>query len=270
MVEGRHQQDDGPGPDPVDERAAQSLADALVEAGGSAWALTGAGMSTESGLPDYRGAAGMWRNRRFEAVASVEALRDEPVEFWDFYRMRLDSLDGSVPNAGHVALARLERAGLIQRVVTQNVDGLHGAAGSRAVLELHGSLREARCRTCGSTWPMDEARRRWIDAADGVPTCDCGDVLGPGVVLFGEALPPAIDEAFELAHGARLALALGTSLAVFPAAHLPIATVERGGKVAIVNRGSTGFDDIASVRIDATLGPLLERVADLALGTASA
>jgi NAD-dependent deacetylase len=231
-----------------------------------AWVLTGAGMSTESGLPDYRGPSGMWRNRRFEELASIEAMREEPAEFWDFYRMRLDHLGAAEPNAAHHALARLQQAGAIDRVVTQNVDGLHQAAGSDGVLELHGSLRVARCRSCGIELPIEEARERWAADTDAVPHCDCGAVLGPGVVLFGEALPLAIDTAFELAERGDVALALGTSLEVFPAAHLPLITAERGGRLGIVTKGATQFDELASVRIDARLGDVLPRVADTLLG----
>ena len=238
----------------------------LVATAGRTWVLTGAGISTESGLPDYRGPSGMWRNRSFAELASIEALRREPVEFWDFYRMRLDHLGAAEPNAAHRAIARLEAAGAIERVVTQNVDGLHQLAGSRDVLELHGSLRVARCRSCGIELPIDEARARWADDPEALPRCDCGVVLGPGVVLFGEALPLAIETAFELAEQADVVLALGTSLEVFPAAHLPLVTIERGGRLAIVTQGETQFDQLASVRIDARLGEVLPAVADVVLG----
>ncbi|MCW2921469.1 MAG: Silent information regulator protein Sir2 [Thermoleophilia bacterium] len=242
----------------------------LLDGADGAWVLTGAGMSTESGLPDYRGPSGVWKNRSFAELASIEAMRREPREFWDFYRMRLDHLGDARPNAAHEALARMERAGIVERVVTQNVDGLHQLAGSEGVLELHGSLRVARCRSCGVELPIEEARERWSTAVDAVPRCDCGEVLGPGVVLFGEALPLAIETAFELAGRTTVALALGTSLEVFPAAHLPLVTVERGGLLGIVTQGSTQFDDLAAVRIDARLGRVLPAVADELLGSASA
>jgi NAD-dependent deacetylase len=193
-------------------------------------------------------------------------MRNEPVEFWDFYRMRLDGLGDARPNAGHRALARLQDAGVLEAVVTQNVDGLHQAAGSDGVLELHGSLRVARCRSCGAELPIEQARELWAAAEDSVPRCTCGAVLGPGVVLFGEPLPLAIESAFDLAERADVALALGTSLEVFPAAHLPLATVERGGRLAIVTRGRTQFDQLADVRIDARLGDVLPRAVDLLLG----
>lgn len=231
-----------------------------------AWVLTGAGISTESGLPDYRGASGLWKQRRFEELASIEALRDEPAEFWNFYRMRLDHLDAASPNPAHHALAQLQEHGVIERVVTQNVDGLHAAAGSEGVLELHGSLREARCRSCGFACDMPDARDRWAQDANGIPYCNCGAVLGPGVVLFGEPLPLAAERAFQLAERSDTVLALGTSLQVFPAAHLPIVTVERGGRLGIVNQGTTDFDALAHVRIDARLGEVLPEVAHRLLG----
>lgn len=247
--------------------AAEQLARLLAEARGT-WVLTGAGMSTESGLPDYRGTSGLWRNRRFEELASIESLRAEPAAFWEFYRLRLDHLGDAAPNAGHRALARLQDAGVVERVVTQNVDGLHQAAGSEQVLELHGSLREARCRSCGLELPIEAARERWAADEESVPRCDCGEVLGPGVVLFGEPLPLAIETAFEVAGQCELVLALGTSLGVFPAAHLPLVTVERGGRLAIVTQGGTQFDELAALTIDSRIGAVLPLAADLLLGPA--
>ena len=182
--------------------------------------------------------------------------------------MRLDGLAEAAPNPGHVALARLQQAGVIERIVTQNVDGLHQIAGSEDVLELHGSLRIGRCRSCGVEVPMQDVRERWASSAESIPWCACGEVLGPGVVLFGEVLPLAIEHAFALAESTDVVLALGTSLAVFPAAHLPLVTVERGGKMGIVCRGGTEFDSIAAVRINASLGHVLPHVADALLGSA--
>jgi Sir2 family len=163
----------------IDDDKLRTLAD-LIPASKRMVVLTGAGMSTESGLPDYRGAEGLWKNRRFEELADIETFRREPVEFWEFYRQRLAVLDGAQPNPGHLALAALERAGLVERVITQNIDGLHTAAGSKDVLEVHGSLRESICLACGARYPPTETEQRADAAADGVPRCDCGPVLKPG------------------------------------------------------------------------------------------
>lgn len=233
----------------------------LIAAARRAWVLTGAGISTESGLPDYRGPAGMWRNRRFEELASIEALRDEPAEFWEFYRMRLDVLGSAEPGAAHRAVAALERAGVVQQVATQNVDGLHQAAGSTRVLELHGSLRIARCRSCNAQVDTSELPLRWGLDPDRVPRCDCGAVLGPDVVLFGEMLPPAIDDAFTLAGSSDLAIVLGSSLEVGPVNMLPAATVQAGGRLLIVNLGPTMLDDVADLKIEGRLGEVLPALA---------
>ncbi len=250
---------------PPTEAARAADLDALaarVRAARCAVALTGAGMSTESGLPDYRGVGGLWRNRRFEELASIAAFRREPAEFWAFYRERLAALAGARPNAGHRALAALERAGLLRRVITQNVDGLHRGAGSEP-LEVHGSLAAAECLGCRRRVPAAEAERRSAAAPDGIPRCDAPEhgagapPLKPAVVLFGEMLPPAMDEALELLAGCDLLLVLGSSLAVHPVAGVAAMVHERGGAVAIVNRGETGADALAAVRIDAPLGETL-------------
>lgn len=236
------------------------LARRMREAGTVA-ALTGAGISTGSGLPDYRGDQGLWRNRRFEELASIEMFSREPVEFWEFYRMRLAGLRHARPNAGHDALAALEQAGVIERVITQNVDGLHEVAGSRP-LEVHGSLRHAECLRCGDRIDIDETERRADAAHDGVPRCEpCGDPLKPCVVLFGEMLPPAIDEAWRLAERCDLLLVCGSSLAVQPVGALPYVTSAHGGAVAVVNIGETAADGFADIRIDAELSPVLSELA---------
>ncbi len=220
--------------------------------------LSGAGMSTSSGLPDYRGPRGLWRNRRFEELASIEMWRREPEEFWEFYRMRLDALRHATPNAGHRALAALERAGLIDCVVTQNVDGLHRQAGS-TTLEVHGSLADAQCLACGSRVPMDAALTQAGEAI--VPMCPCGAAYKPGVVLFGEMLPQCIDEAFARAQTCTAMLVLGTSLQVQPVASMVSVAAQQGATIAIINQGTTDADGIADIRIT---GELAETLANLA------
>jgi NAD-dependent deacetylase len=222
--------------------------------------LTGAGVSTESGIPDFRSATGIWRDVDPADVASVRAFRRDPARVWAFYRERLLGLRGASPNAAHHALAELERLGLCRAIVTQNVDGLHTRAGSSDVLELHGSLRSAECVGCRRREPTEAVLEQLDEVA--VPSCQrCGYVLKPGVVLFGEALPAeTFERAFELARGAGLVLVVGSSLEVWPVAGLPL----EASRFAIVNRGPTALDDRAILKVDAaagaTLTELLERI----------
>ena len=161
--------------------------------------LTGAGISTESGIPDFRSATGIWRDVDPFEVASIDAFRRDPERVWSFYRTRIHSLLEAQPNAGHRALAELERRGLVQAVVTQNIDTLHTRAGSREVIEVHGSIRVAECLSCA----LEPGHRRRARAARErpAPLCtQCGEILKPGVTLFGELLPTA---AIERATAAR-------------------------------------------------------------------
>ena len=184
--------------------------------------LTGAGISTESGIPDFRSAGGIWVQYDPAEVASIDAFRRDPVRVWEFYALRLDVLAQAEPNDGHRALAALEERGWISAVVTQNVDGLHQRAGSREVVEVHGSLREAECIHCGVSVPMKDAV-----ASLPLPPCpECGEVLKPGVVMFGELLPAeAMERATELAREAGLLLVVGSELEVYPVAGLPEETM---------------------------------------------
>jgi NAD-dependent deacetylase len=228
----------------------------LVRGARHALVLSGAGVSTESGLPDYRGSNGLWRNRRFEELAHIETWRHEPEAFWTFYRERIDVLARAQPNAGHRAIAELERQGYLARVLTQNVDGLHRAAGSDP-LELHGTLAEVECLACGFRGPTALAAGQLSDGA-AVPRCPaCEAPLKPAVTLFGELLPPALGEAeLELAH-CDLLLCCGSTLQVYPVAGFPFDVDRRGGAVAVVNIGPTGADHVATVRIDAHTGEAL-------------
>jgi len=219
--------------------------------------LTGAGVSTESGIPDFRSRDGIWARYDPMEYATIDAFRAAPAKVWDFYGMRLAALAEAEPNAGHRALADLERRGWIDAVVTQNVDGLHARAGSRQVVEVHGSIRTASCATCGTTVPSEEAL-----ATLPLPTCPRGHVLKPDVVLFGELLPQAaIDRAIRFAAEARLLLVVGSTLEVYPVAGLPLETTSAGGALAIINRGATQFDGDAEVCIDAGAGETLAALA---------
>jgi NAD-dependent deacetylase len=244
---------------------------ALVREAQPCVVLTGAGVSTESGIPDFRSPEGIWA--RFDPLeyGSIETFRRDPEKVWSFYAPRFASLTAAEPNPAHRALARLEEAGLVRAVVTQNIDTLHERAGSRDVVEVHGSIRTSSCPRCGARRSLAEVLPLVASGA-GVPRCDaCGAVLKPDVVFFGEMLPVAeIERAFELAREAALLLVVGSSLEVHPVAGLPLETVEAGGRLAIVNRGSTPFDDRATVRLDASAGETLHGVAEALLGSGGA
>ena len=194
--------------------------------------LTGAGITTESGIPDFRSAGGIWERYDPAEVAHIDAFRRDPARVWEFYALRLDALARAEPNDGHRALAELEERGWIRAMMTQNVDGLHQRAGSRDVVEVHGSLREAECVRCRVRVPMEDAV-----ASLPLPPCpECGEVLKPGVVMFGELLPAdAIERAQALAAKTDLLLVVGSALEVYPVAELP---ARRSGRAAC-SRSST-------------------------------
>jgi NAD-dependent deacetylase len=230
----------------------------LLEARGPCVVLTGAGISTESGIPDFRSPSGIWAQYDPMEYATIDAFLD-PVKVWDFYGKRLALLAEAQPNDGHRALAELEERGWVPAVVTQNIDRLHERAGSRALVEVHGSIRTSSCLDCGTIVPFAD-----VVALLPVPACPaCGRILKPDVVMFGELLPEAaIARATKLAAGAGVLLVVGSSLEVYPVAGLPLETLAAGGALAIVNRGSTPFDARASVTIDGGAGDTLRALAD--------
>jgi NAD-dependent deacetylase len=237
--------------------AARELA-ALIRRRQPCVALTGAGVSTESGIPDFRSPTGIWTQFDPLEYASLGAFRRDPEKVWRFYAPRFSMLTEAEPNAAHRALAELERRGLLRAVVTQNIDLLHERAGSRDVIEVHGSIRTSTCPACRTTYELAEVLPL-LEAGAGAPRCpSCGAVLKPDVVFFGEVLPAAaIDRAFALAAEARLLLAVGSSLEVHPVAGLLDETLAAGGDVAIVNRGQTPYDERAVLTIDASAGEIL-------------
>ncbi|MEV4358374.1 NAD-dependent protein deacetylase [Nonomuraea sp. NPDC049625] len=257
---------------------------AELVAGGGVAVLSGAGLSTESGIPDYRGPTG--RARRAEPmtyqrfVGSAQARQ----RYWARSHVGWREIGQARPNAGHQAVAELERRGLLAGIVTQNVDGLHQAAGARRVIELHGGLDRVVCLSCRERTPRAELERRlraanpaWEAAAarinpDGdavltdaqvtgfqvVDCVACGGVLKPDVVFFGENVPrPRVDECFALVAGASLLLVLGSSLTVRSGLRFVTKAALLGIPIAIVNQGETGGDADASLTLDAPLGPTL-------------
>jgi NAD-dependent deacetylase len=223
--------------------------------------LTGAGVSTESGIPDFRSPSGLWAQFDPLEYGSIEAFRRDPLKVWNFYKPRVAMLTEAEPNPAHLALAELERLGFVEAVVTQNIDLLHERAGSRDVVEVHGSIRTATCPGCGERYRLERVLELLADAdAPGCPAC--GAMLKPDVVFFGELLPvEAIDRAFELARRARLLLVVGSALEVHPVAGLPEETLAAGGKLAIVNHGPTPYDGRASVRVEGSAGEVLPALA---------
>jgi NAD-dependent deacetylase len=228
--------------------------------------LTGAGVSTESGIPDFRSPQGLWAQFDPFEYGSIAAFRSHPEKVWLFYAPRFGVLTEAEPNAAHRALAQLERGGLVRAVITQNIDLLHERAGSRDVVEVHGSIRTSTCPGCGAAYPL--ARVLELLEGEGAPACpECGAILKPDVVFFGELLPAeAIDRAFELAREAALLLVVGSALEVHPVAGLPLETLDAGGDVAIVNRGPTAFDARATLKVDGSAGEVLAAVTQELLG----
>ena len=222
----------------------------LLSGARSAVALTGAGVSVPSGIPDFRSpGTGLWENVDPMEVAHISVFERDPARFWRYYRPRFQTLGDKRPNDAHAALAELERRGLLAGVITQNIDRLHRAAGSREVVEVHGSIETSSCMDCGTSFELERVEA--LFDASGVAICaECGGPVKPDVVLFGELLPEAaMARAQELAEAAELMLCVGSSLAVHPVAGLPELTVAAGGRLAIVTKGPTPYDEVAAVRL---------------------
>ncbi len=248
--------------------AAEEVA-ALIRSAGSVVALTGAGISVPSGIPDFRSpGTGLWANVDPMEVAHIDVFRRDPARFWHFYGDRFQTLEHKEPNGAHAALATLEAAGLLDAVITQNIDRLHAKAGSRELVEVHGTIAHSSCLVCGARYPLADVRERQARDEAGVPRCDCGKPLKPDVVLFGESLPfDALARAEGLAAAADLLLCIGSSLEVHPVAQLPEITLSSGGRIVIITQGRTPFDRSAAVRLDGDVeAELAAVVAALDLG----
>jgi len=234
---------------------------ALLRRGRLNVVLTGAGVSTESGLPDFRSGDGLWTRVDPARVASLSAFRRDPDAFYAFYAARLATLAQAAPNPAHRAIARLEALGAVHLVVTQNVDGLHQQAGSRTVVEVHGNLREARCAACDALGPI--AEMTMMLRAGAVPRCRrCGGLLRPNVVLFEELLPAAAYERAEAAcRACEVLLVVGSSLEVYPVAGLPGLAIEHGARLIIVNREATPYDTLAVLVVRGEAGVVLPGIA---------
>jgi len=236
-----------------------ALAD-LIRAHQPCVVLTGAGVSTPSGIPDFRSPTGIWADFDPLEYGSIQAFVTDPVRVWSFYAPRFSMLTDAEPNAAHLAVAALERAGLVRAVVTQNIDRLHERAGSGEVIEVHGSIRTSTCPGCRARYALPEVLALLEHAA--APACPaCGRILKPDVVFFGEALPEAaIERASVLARQAALLLVVGSSLEVYPVAGLPDETLAAGGLLAIVNRGGTPYDGVVALVLDGDAAEILPLV----------
>jgi NAD-dependent deacetylase len=230
----------------VSREAAERVASAARRLGDArhVLALTGAGISAESGVPTFRGPGGLWRDFRPEDLATPAAFARDPALVWEWYAWRRDTIAPLLPNAAHRALVALEARAPEFLLATQNVDGLHAAAGSRRLVELHGTLWRLRCIACGRV--RDDRR---VPLPEVPPRCACGELLRPDVVWFGEPLPPAaVEEAFEAARNADAVLVVGTSSLVYPAA---------GAFVIEVNPEPTPLTAIADLSLRGTAASLL-------------
>jgi NAD-dependent deacetylase len=248
-----------------------TLAELLPQAA-SITALTGAGISTDSGIPDFRGPQGVWtKDPSAEAMSTIGAYLADPEVRRRSWRSRRDNPVWSAePNAAHTALADLERAGRIRAVVTQNIDGLHQRAGSSdaKVIEIHGTMRDAVCLSCDLRTPMPEILAR-VDAGEDDPPCAaCGGIQKSATISFGQALDQdVLDAAITAARSCDLFLAVGTSLTVQPAAGLCLEAVDHGAHLVIINAEETPYDGLADAVLRRPIGETLPRLAGLALGT---
>lgn len=228
----------------------------------SAVVLTGAGVSTDSGIPDFRGPSGLY-SKISQRTFEIDFFQNSPEAYYEIAIEHIHTLADKEPNATHHLLSRLESKGLIKAVITQNIDGLHQKAGSRNVIEFHGDVTRFYCTRCGK-----EFDRTFVDAqirSRKIPTCDvCSSLIRPGIVFYGDAIPmDALSDSQALADTAGLFIAMGSSLAVNPAASMAVRACQTGGQLCIINRGSTNLDGLADLRIEADLKQFSEILLEL-------
>jgi len=236
----------------------------LIQEATNIVAMTGAGISTPSGIPDFRSpSSGLWDQVDPLSVASIFAFRQNPQVFFDWIRPLAAKFMNAEPNPAHYALAELEKSGKISSIITQNIDDLHGKAGSKNVIELHGHLREATCIRCYDVTEGDPLFKQFIEDGQ-IPKHECGGVYKPNVILFGEQLPMKEFVAAQMAvKEADLMLVVGSSLEVAPSSDLPELAIDNGAKVVIINYQATRLDEQADVVIYADIAEALPQVAAL-------
>jgi NAD-dependent deacetylase len=233
-----------------------------IRGGGNNVAFTGAGISTESGIPDFRSQGGIWDKFRPVYFDEFMSSRDARREYWRRWAELYQGITRAKPNPAHQALAELHTMGLLQAVVTQNVDGLHQASGlpDEKVIELHGNTRRIRCMSCRKVLPVDEIRKR-LDEGDSAPVCQCGGYLKPDTISFGQAMPVAeVEKALALAQRSDFFLVVGSTLVVQPAAQMPFYAKNNGAFLAIINLSETPCDDMCDVLIRQKAGLALQQI----------
>lgn len=241
---------------------------AKIKQGGRNVAFTGAGISTESGIPDFRSQGGIWDKFRPVYFDEFMSSGDARREYWRRWTELYEGIVRAKPNPAHQALARLYDMGLLEAVVTQNVDGLHQQSGlpDKKVIELHGNTRRIRCLSCRKIFPVDDVRQR-IDAGDAAPECACGGFLKPDTISFGQAMPAAqVERAVVLSQESDFFMVVGSTLVVQPAAHMPYYAKNNGAFLAIINLSETPCDDMCDVLIRAKAGKVLQAIAAAVAG----
>ena len=246
-----------------DDKAIAKIARFLDEST-RAIAFTGAGISTESGIADFRSPGGIWSRYQPVLFRDFMSSEDSRRQYWKMKKEGYHEIKMAKPNDGHLALANLEAAGKIVAVITQNIDGLHQEAGSRRVLELHGTNRYCLCLDCDARYDPDEIQKR-LEAGVEIPLCDhCGGLVKSATISFGQSLPAdVLAEAFDLSMSTDLVLAIGSSLVVEPAASIPLQAKNNGARLVIINNAETPLDRLADVVIHQPIGATLSHVVSL-------
>ncbi len=223
--------------------------------------LTGAGVSTDSGIPDFRSPSGTYSRWDSNLVFDIDYFNENPKYFFDFAREELYSFSEIKPNITHDVITRLQEKGKLKACITQNIDMLHQRAGTKNVLEIHGSIEKSHCLSCNKEYDIVQMRERLY--SQDVPLCDCSGIIKPDIVFFGESLPQReITASFEYAAACDLFIAIGTSLAVYPAASIPIAAKDNGAKLVIINRDPTPLDSLADNVINGELKEIMNELYD--------
>jgi len=239
-----------------------------LAAGGKNIIFTGAGISTESGIPDYRSQGGLWDQFKPVYFDDFMSSRDARIEYWTFWNKTYPDLITARPNKGHEAVAHLYEMGLIRAVVTQNIDGLHQASGlpDKAVIELHGNTRRIRCMSCGEVSAIRDAKKR-LDEGDPAPECTRGGYLKPDTVSFGQSMPmDKVNRALALSQESDFFMVVGSTLLVQPAAHMPVYAKQNGAFLVVVNLSETPCDTMCDVLVQEKAGDVLTAVLDGVLG----